>query len=166
METISLSLAERLILTNQFRILAVLNPPEAESYKDLIEITQRGFTSEYSQLFTEIDREELAAEQCDYVSDVLDMFWNLQDSYDQLQDKAGLNERDVLFPGFDVNNESRFLGYSKFRLKSAFDGFRAAPGINSHFPTRYREMLARYESIPAERRRELTAEEISSILDT
>lgn len=167
MTTINLSLTERLTLANQFKILAALNPSEADDYRELITIAERGFSREYGRLFFELNHEGLTDEQCEYVSQVLDMFWNLQDSYDQLADKAGLKESDVSFRGFDGNNEGAFIAYAKFCLKEGFDRFRHNPGLNSHCPTtsRYRKILARYKATPVERRRELSSEEIRSILE-
>lgn len=99
---------------------------------------------EYGLPFDDIDREVFAPEQCEYVLDVLDMFWNLQDSFNELEDKAGLKESDVTFPGFDGNNEGDFIAYARFWLKEGFDGLRYEPRLNRHYPTttRYRGMLA------------------------
>lgn len=167
MDTISLSLTERLVLANQFRILAALNPSESDDCKDLIEVLERGFSAEYSRVFTRFHREGLGQEDCNYVSEVLEMFWNLQDAYDQLGNKAGLDDRDVRFPGFDGNNENAFLQYAKHLCKSGFRGFRSSSSMNSHSQTtrRYGLMLERYHSVPIARRRGLSAEEIRSIIE-
>ena len=166
MEPIDLSLTERLILANQFQILAALKPSEADDYNHLVEIAKRGFALEYPSFFTDFDREGLTREQCEYVRDVLDMFWNLQDSYDQLANKGTLKESDVIFPGFDGNNENSLLQYAKLQLQHGFQEFRHKAGLNSHFPTahEYPAMLKRYEAVPIERRRQLSADEMRKIL--
>lgn len=169
METITLSLPERLILANQFQILAARNPAEAEDYKKLITIAERGFSEQYGRLFEGFDRVGLTLEQCEYVGQVLDTFWCIQDSYDGLADKAGLEPADVVFPGFDGNNELSFITYAKFRLNDGdFKGLRYVPGLNAHRPTesRYCRVVQRYESTTAgTHSHELSAAQIRAVLE-
>ncbi|MGC2299507.1 MAG: YfbU family protein, partial [Acidobacteriaceae bacterium] len=106
---ITLSRTERLILANQFQILATLKPDEADNYSSLIEIAERGFSERYGDLFSGIHAEELSPEECAHVGRVLEMFWNLQDSVDQLEAPEELKADDVIFPGFDGNNELEFV---------------------------------------------------------
>ncbi len=152
METITLSLTEHLNLANQFQILAALNPSQADNYNELITIAKRGFSAEYGNLFSEFNREGMTIEECEYVGEVMDMYWSIQDSYDRLSDKEGLKESDVVFPGFDGNNELSFIAYAKFRFnEGAFNGLRYSSSLDFHFPTTstYRLALQRYESMPS-----------------
>ena len=174
---ITLSLIERKILANQCRILLnqsrileALSLPgdnDEDDYEDLIEIARRGFSQQYGRLFEGFNSEGLTREQCDLVGRALEMFWCMQDSFDQLVDKGGLRPSDVMFPGFDGNNELAHIAYAKFLLKDGFEGLRTAGGLSCHHETisRYERMLEKYELIPVERRRELSAQEIRSILE-
>lgn len=92
----------------------------------------------------------------------------MQDSVDHLADPGNLQQKDVVFPGFDGNGELRFIVYAKFMMSDdKFNGLRCVGGLNCHHETtvRYLRMLDKYESFPPERRRELSAAEIRSILE-
>lgn len=45
----------------------------------------------------------------DEVQEILAMFRALQDSYDRLSDKGGINAELITFDGFDGNNEDEYL---------------------------------------------------------
>lgn len=54
------------------------------------------------------------------VIDILDMFSILQDSYNRLEDKTGIEEFKLKFSGFDFNNshELRLSGFADALLKN------------------------------------------------
>ncbi|MBV9932073.1 MAG: YfbU family protein [Alphaproteobacteria bacterium] len=94
------------------------------------------------------------------VVDVLQMWSILQDSFEAL-DEAGrrrvgaaapLAAEGVVFPGFDGNYESEYLGIAEFLLRDLKHFGRLGartPGLNSHWPMldAYRAMLNVFEPL-------------------
>ncbi len=158
----TLSRLERLTLVNQFKILAALHPDEAEDYKDLTTIFERGYASLYSKAFQSMSS-EVTKEISKEVFDILSMHRTLFDSVQRLEDKGDLEKR-IKFFGFDANNESEHLSFATFFTK---DGrtFEESKVFNSHMPTleRYRRMLKVWRGQgPAEKN--LTKAEVEAIL--
>ena len=128
---------------------------------------------ELQPMFEEPVDEAVALE----VAHILDMWWTIEWSYDQLSkmDRASL-EKDVgitkdrtLFQGFDGNEE--FLHYDVAKLM--IEGLRRFRhfenrDLNSHFPylQNYRRMLAMYEPMKKslEGRNHLTQEQIGDLI--
>lgn len=91
-----------------------------------------------------------------YVQDVLDMWDRLERGFDRLQksDKERVAQeaaplgKKVRFPGFDGNNEGRFLGIARFLTNQMERWTRfAGRDLNSHMPTTamYKRMLEAFE---------------------
>jgi hypothetical protein len=144
----TLTRAERWMLVNQYRILALLDRDNAAEYDLAVDILANGYEAYYVHLRPEIcsDREALSERECAHVMQVLDMHQMMQCAYDQLDDKSGLTEDDVSFGGFDGNNEGRHMSFARFMCdtQGAYPSLRKdADGFNSHFPTRelYERML-------------------------
>jgi uncharacterized protein YfbU (UPF0304 family) len=164
---------ERLQLRNQCAILEKLDTENAEHWKECQTILERGYTFLYHKILDPI-WEELGYEECRYVLDVLDMHEGLQRSFQHLDDKDGITEDDVAFPGFDGNNESHHLCFAA-HIKKGSRWETLATAIdsdwNSHFPTtqRYKRMLAKLNTIEdehgMERKYRLSSNEIKEILD-
>lgn len=184
-ELITLTKIERRILANQERILAKLEPGESDHHERLATIYEAGYQLEYSDALGHY--EEVPASICREVLDIMSMYEFLQMSYDDLSDKDGVEERDVLFPGFDGNNESDHLGYANFYCSQRRFGhlrfgslgehsrieeqFEITVDLNSHFPSLevYRRMLHPWLAFKAEnpgrRWGRMTKDEIRMILD-
>lgn len=117
----SLSIKDRLILANQFDILAKLSKEEheKEEYENLKEIFVSGYTRYYS-LATEWFTDEVTNEECKFVVDVLDLYRDLYFSWLR-NDEAQLNidESKVLFKGFDLNDslEVKYLSFYEFLVE-------------------------------------------------
>lgn len=170
----SLSEVERLQLVNQFEILEKLDPDHAKSYAEKREILERGYTILYGEVFQGIFSEEMSMDECNYVFDVLDMHRALIQSYDLLEDKAGLTPEDVAFRGFDGNNESKRYGFAlHLREAGKWQESLSKGSLNSHSQITmhlYPPMLERWKKI-RERQREnlgarwqLTADQIKEII--
>jgi uncharacterized protein len=113
-----------------------------------------------------------------FVVDVLDMWTFIEEAHEGLSEieKAQLEEiadtygRNVVFPGFDGNNESEQLGISRFLIHdmARFSRFASRVGdLNSHFPAidRYGHMLRIFEPIRATLiGRTMTIEELAKVL--
>jgi uncharacterized protein YfbU (UPF0304 family) len=110
-------------------------------------------------------------DELNYVGEVMEAFDWLQISYDRLPEaeKATINGSKVLFPGFDGNYETAYMGYARF-LREKMDRFtslRCMDGLNSHFPTRdlYKAMLSAMPKRHWQNKPYLTAAEIRVVLD-
>lgn len=147
---INITLTERLILTNQYKILEKLCPEDAKYYRINRIALEYGFQSQYDELFLHIHKgkDEMTEEECKEVLDVLSMFRGLKDSYKALKDKSGIKERVVQFPGFDGTNEAKQLLYTQYLINELgkFQEFKndaLGSGFDSHCPMLdvYRKML-------------------------
>lgn len=169
-DQIRLSRVERTILINQYEILARLDPNNADTYEQQIDILRWGFASLYDQVLFQGDVEGLSEDEGRYVMDVLDMYAMLQAG----AEKAGLEDKRVKFPGFDGNNEGLHLLFAQHLRRAArwahVDAW--SKDLNSHMRTRrkYESMLSAYRPI-FERAVDkgtfepLTADEVLLVLD-
>lgn len=106
--------AQRLILSNQYKMMTMLDPANAERYRRLQTIIERG----YGLQMRELDREfgELKEETCRTIIDIMEMYHALHVSWSNLQDQQSIDERRVTFLGFDAATEARYLGYVRFMV--------------------------------------------------
>ena len=158
---------ERLILSNQFQILACLHPAEAERYQELSEVLDRGYEALYDRAFEAQFEEPLSAADGQEVIDVLEMYEALQRAYDALPDKGGLPPEAVAFPGFDPRSEHQ-AGFVKFFCEADGGRFQAVRRASADFTSqrpmraRYHAMLRRWEAVPDKAR--LTAADLARIV--
>lgn len=147
---LQLTPTERLILYNQYRILQALIPDEAKEFENAATALQRGYTLEYKRPVA--FSRELDEESCREVKDILDMYRVLTGGYRELQDKSGIDEGRLKFPGFDGNDEteSAYLGYVSYLLDDLglWAELRRDGGYNSHDENlqTYREMLRTWKA--------------------
>jgi hypothetical protein len=139
---------ERLMLVNQYRILAKLNDEDEETgyYSKKAEILERGYEWYYDEL---LSSEPLPKEVSDETMDILDMFRQLDAYVDQLteEQRATLDLNKLKFDGFDANND-RHYGFAKFIIEKddRYDE-RKEMYLNSHTSAsidKYRRMLPVY----------------------
>jgi uncharacterized protein len=143
-----LSRLERWMLSNQYRILELLDEENADSHHQAQEALNSGYELCYGWLSEHVYDEGhgLPEEECTYVLDVMSMYESLQRTYDDLDDKSGIDPNSVIFHGFDGNNEGSYMGFARFYCERQ-DAFRhlrkGSDGFNSHMPTLdwYRRML-------------------------
>ena len=85
--------AQRLILSNQYKMMTMLDPANAERYRRLQTIIERG----YGLQMRELDREfgELKEETCRTIIDIMEMYHALHVSWSNLQDQQSIDERRV-----------------------------------------------------------------------
>ena len=78
--------AQRLILSNQYKMMTMLDPDNAERYRRLQTIIERG----YGLQMRELDREfgQLTEETCRTVIDIMEMYHALHVSWTNLKDAA------------------------------------------------------------------------------
>ena len=127
----TLSPVERLLLQNQFLILAKLDPEQKDWHEERARIVEHGFANDYHEVFTSL-REGMTEQECDYVADVLEMYGELKRAFNALEDKEDISEDSVTFSGFDGNNESSRLAYSKYLKENGKFNWVENLGTNSH----------------------------------
>ena len=167
----ALSKLERLFLANQYRIMGFLDEKDRDFYEKIQEALEKGFSDYYEEELFGWMSEEMSPEESAFVRNAIDVYGSMQTSYDVLDDKSGIEESKLRFPGFDGNNEGKYLAYADF-LREKEDRFTYVrlgfDGMNSHAPLagRYERMIREWMRVPSERRYvELTKEEILSILN-
>jgi uncharacterized protein len=168
MVNMDLTLKDRLIISNQLKILEKLYPDEASYYSAQRKAIENGYKHHYDDLVTYFF-DEMPEEDSKEVVDILDMYRALTFSYQNLGDKSGIGETSIRFRGFDGNNEASqlvYVGYFIVDLER-FDELKygqKSPDFNSHAPMldKYRRMLTVWNGL--ENRFELSKEQIIAIL--
>jgi len=169
----SLTIKERVSLVLQLRTLAAVEDDEntKRHLQTQIEALTDGYELHYSDLIREFDN-GLSRRACLEVGSILDMYADLLWGFDGLKDKAGIEEVDIAFPGFDGNYETRYMGYCRYYLfklgnYQSLHEQAKRNDCNSHCPmlTTYRAMLEIF--LPIKRQHpptRLTAGSIKRIL--
>ncbi len=146
---------DRLLLWNQYSILEILQPNDADHYKKLKTILEDGYHLHYDDLWPHIDEVGFSEEAAREVISILGMFEVIQDSLANVGTIKGIEDWMVQFAGFDGNNECDQLGYLRFLVdqQERFKHVVTKRDYNSHAPLlgRYREMLARYVELGSPR---------------
>jgi hypothetical protein len=162
-----LTRAERKILANQYLILEKIDPDNADWYVEAREILNNGYEADYEDVLQDVYTapHTMSVEDCNYVGDVLQMYDMMQTAYKN-GETAGVNSRSLKFPGFDGNNETKFMGYARHMKKHGKWDFLdlASTDFNSHFLTqgKYAKMLSEWNA--SDNRFDLTAVDIVRIL--
>ncbi|UXI01966.1 YfbU family protein [Photobacterium sp. TY1-4] len=160
--------AQRLILSNQYNLMAQMDPENAAKYRRLQTIVERG----YGLQMRELDKDFgcLSDEECRLVIDYMEMHHALQESYNMLDEgkQADIDPRRLQFLGFDAATESQLVHYVRFLtaeegLYPQFD--KAEHNFNSQVPMKdkYQRMLQTWRNCP--RQYHLSATEIQQILN-
>ena len=164
---LNLTNVERLILGNQYRILAKLNEGthDEEYFQKKVEILDRGYAWYYGDLLVS---EPLPIEVSVETMDILDMFRQIDAYVSQLKDneRETLNVEKLTFKGFDANNDPHY-GFAKFIIeKDDRYGERKGMYLNSHTNStlpRYRRMLEVYRAIRGKDFKNLTLDDLKMI---
>ncbi len=164
MTKIALTDAERLLLANQYEILALLK--EDDSYAKMAQNLRDGHKWLYEQHATTIS-ENLPDTQVEHVLSILGIYSDLKDSYQKLADKSNIESHLVTFPGFDGNNEAELLHFAQaLAANGNYSETIGKDAKNSHMPTTdmYERMIEAWEKL-GKPRYPLNLEQITSILD-
>lgn len=143
---------DRLILINQYKILAKLETNDAHYYKELVEILENGYEIFYSLLDQWID-EEMPRNKSRFVLDILDLYRAIEDLKRKTKDERLLTHSYGNFRGFDGNNESEYLGFTRFlieiqgKFQEQKQYYYENDHLNSHCPMtqKYERMLAKVQ---------------------
>ena len=147
MRDIELTDKERLFLANQYEILSALNDDEHFALR--AETLKAGHKWLYEQFFESLS-ENLPDSRAQHVLTILGIFGDMQASYENLSDKSGIDEKALLFPGFDGNNESELLSFADSLIKHGrFESTLGKSARNSHMPTSglYGRMIQRWKEL-------------------
>ncbi|PKH24419.1 hypothetical protein CIG19_08265 [Enterobacterales bacterium CwR94] len=158
--------AQRLILSNQYQMMTLLDPDNAVRYRRYQTIVERG----YGLQLRELDREfgELSEAVCRGIIDVMEMHHALHESWSNLKEKADIDPRRLQFLGFDAATEARLLGYVRFmvNIEGRYTHFDSGThGFNAQTPMaeKYQRMLNVWHTCP--RQYHLSANEIAQIIN-
>jgi uncharacterized protein YfbU (UPF0304 family) len=147
----SLKKTERLLISNQNRILAILNPANAKEHILHAEIAEYGYVDLYDELFEEIF-EETSEEVCTETTDILNMYRAINgfisSIHDQQIDEGDLEK--IQFTGFDGNHD-RHYHYMHFLVEKAdrYNEYKNRD-YNSHNISsivKYKKMLPVYTEV-------------------
>lgn len=173
---------ERLTLINQFTILEALIAIRPELVNELgsarldrkfcewaISVLYSGYTILIDDLFEGIEASKLTHEDQVEILDILDMWRDLQYSYDKLESKGDLPEAEIAFPGWDGNSDRGELGFARLYCRRGEDvpvpyaRIRPAPDLDAHLPMidRYRQMLKIYLPLRESKKTNLQGPEFS-----
>ncbi|MEC2274728.1 YfbU family protein [Bacillus subtilis] len=173
--TLKFTKEQRAILINQMEILKRVDPQNSDEYEKNIDILYNGFSYFYSEVCGEIEDEfpEIITRQ---VFDILNMYRTLYFSYQNLteEEKDEISERDVLFQGFDGNEEPYHYSFVNYVVKRAglYSEMRdlleeGKIELNSHRNriSYYNELLSRWSQVSKETNEiYLTLQQIKTVL--
>ena len=159
---------DRLILANQYTILIALTDDDAvkKTYSDSLEIIKFGFESEYVNLVPEIDRKVLTEKAGEEVRNILEMFYQIQNSLEDLGE-IDFEKSKVTFSGFDADHESSQFSYAEYLIKTRPIYQKLTNEVSdSHFPmlTIYRRMLDEWKR--SDNKYQLTKDDIVRIANS
>lgn len=158
--------AQRLILSNQYKLMTLMDPANAGRYQRLQTIVERGYGLQMRELDSEFGA--LKEDTCRTIIDIMEMFHALQVSRANLKDSQDISELRVTFPGFDAVKESEFLHYVRFLVSTENRYPHFNPGIdnfNAQTPMwdKYRRMQTVWHGCP--RQYHLSENEIMQIIN-
>jgi uncharacterized protein YfbU (UPF0304 family) len=156
---------ERLILANQYEILSKLDPNESDSYAQLSRNLRDGYKWLYDQALAWLSP-VLDKESTTLALTILGIYGDMKSSYEQLDDKSGIDVHWVEWPGFDGNNEPELLGFTGALIAAGrFVNTLGKYAKNSHHPTidGYSRMIGRWKQLGSPRY-PYTKEQIQEIL--
>lgn len=156
---------QRLILANQYELMALLNPEQAAQFRRLKTIVQSGFAKELAEL--DKDFSYLSEVECDMVRNTLEMYHALQVCYNNLPDKSAISANQIKFIGYCAIREKKYCQYVKFlreseKLYADVEFYADDNDAQICMAEKYQKMLAVWRSCPHEYH--LSAEEIRRIL--
>lgn len=179
-----LTIFERQLLKNQHEILEKLTEDEEQKqyHRNMQTVYQRGYEYEYFEYGAESDEYSLSEEDSKFVYEVINMYDDLSYYWNNTQEiKENVDEIDMNFPGFDLNDpfEGRLYSYASYlindlnKFHETKENVRKGKSLNSHGigpgVKGYKIMLEKYNKINSERMKRgldksFTLEEIEEII--
>jgi uncharacterized protein YfbU (UPF0304 family) len=142
--TVNLTKVERALLLNQYKILEIICPENAERYANCQSILEHGYKIFYDEVVNVWDEPD-----CQYVLEVADVFQLMKQSYEGLEDKNGIDAEALRFKGFDGINEWQLGCFASYLKKVGRWTDPPSDYLNIHNPTahRYRSMVETLKAI-------------------
>jgi uncharacterized protein len=165
MTTVNLTKVERALLLNQYKILEIICPENAERYMNCQSILEHGYKIFYDEVLNVWDELD-----CQYVLDVADLFRLLKQGYEGLVDKEGIDADALKFRGFDGISEWQFGCFASYLKRIGRWEDPPSDYLSIHNPSayRYHRMVETLTTIKAKHgprwNFKLTKEEIQKIL--
>ena len=160
---------QRVILVNQYLILEMLYPEQADGFSRHRKALEEGYTIHYGDI-AEFFYDDFPKDKCQFVLDVLDMYRSFVFSYNEMEDTSGLEKEKIRFQGFDGNNEGHYRAYCQHFIVDLerfqeLKGEHVYPDFNSHTPMNeyYRGQLEKWKARQKDFR--VTKEQLKEILD-
>jgi len=162
---------DRIVLINQYQILKRLGSDNSSHYEELIEILESGYEIFYSIIGEQVS-EEMSTSEGALVLDILSIYGLIEAYKRDNRNDAEIGDHDwSSFRGFDGNNETRYMAFTRFlvdkqgkfaeqaRRKKETDDF------NSHMPLldKYRKMVEVWRGIQPPH--DLSRDQILAILN-
>lgn len=144
-----LSRFQRLLLSNQLRILEQVDPERADYYAEKRKVFEWGFELAYDWKTENIHKDTVSADDCTFVLDVMSMYEHLQRAHKK-HNPSEVNQIEVTFSGFDGNQESGLYSFTNFLVEDQgkYEYLSlGSDGLNSHMPMRsaYERMVEAWE---------------------
>lgn len=161
---------DRIILINQYKILAALDTDDRSHYKELIDILENGYSVFYNMIDQWVS-DDMPSEDGRFVLDVLDLYRAIEDLKRSTKDAHITSHRYSYFRGFDGNNETEHMGFCRFLIETQGKFQEQKPyllkndNLNSHMPMipKYSRMLQKRKELNIDF--SLTSEEAIQIMD-
>ncbi len=114
--SLELSLKERLVLAQNYRLLALQDPASKDHWERLEDVVRNGYTGLYWRLTQDFasDDQVVSPEDSKYVNDVLRMFDALEAAITRHSPTLTPDQqRNATWVGFDGNSEGNLVGYAE-----------------------------------------------------
>ena len=167
----SLTLVERLILSNQNTILSLLDKRQYNYYRTPAEIAEVGYEGLYCELFENIFTDPVPYEVCEETLDILDMFRVIDKAISSLtpDQKSDIELNKIQFEGFDANNDKHYY-FMKF-LIDKMERYEELKGMdfNSHSSSsivKYRKMFEVYNRKKKDGIYELSYDDLKNMINS
>ena len=161
---------DRIILINQYKILAALDTDDRSHYKELIDILENGYSIFYNMIDQWVG-DDMPSEEGRFVLDVLDLYRAIEDFKRSTKNSPIASHAYSFFRGFDGNNETQYMGFCRFLIETQGKFQEQKPyllkndNLNSHMPMipKYSRMLQKRAELNIDF--SLTADDAIQILD-
>ncbi len=151
MEIKSLTLIERSILANQYKLFSMLDKKNAKEHLANAQVFEDGYAGLYEEVLENMS-DEISKETCDETNDILVMFKHINKAISGLSksQRSKLDLHKIRFDGFDADNDEHYY-FAKFMIKKKhfyehFSSIKMNSGSLASMP-RYKKMLPVYKQI-------------------
>lgn len=149
-----LSKKDRVLLINQYKLLAALYKEEEAHYRELIGILENGYEIFYSMIDEWIS-DDMPTDEGKFVLNILDLYRVIDDLKRSSKNQELADHPYSFFRGFDGNHETEYMGFCRFlideqgKFQEQQQYFLKNDHLNSHMLMidKYKRMLGVAENI-------------------